>query len=121
MNSKISDVICQLEAGVLPLELNFNQDYSFDNKLCQIGNTTISEELISKIQYNSFYKSFDYWADKFPDGFLNLPGADKIINHLQENSLTPLEELNLRKTIISDNNIDDKEFSNPNDNAPEDE
>lgn len=96
MNSNINKVIEELEMGILPIELTFNQEMIID------------EELIAKIQYNAFYKTFDYWADKFPSGFLNLPGSDKIINHMKDNAISPLEELNKRSNNnISINNIDD--------------
>lgn len=98
MNSNINKVFEELEMGILPIELTFNQQLVID------------EELIAKIQYNAFYKTFDYWADKFPSGFLNLPGSDKIINHMKDNAISPLEELNKRSNNnISINNIDDDE------------
>jgi len=98
MNSNINKVFEELEMGILPIELTFNQEMIID------------EELIAKIQYNAFYKTFDYWADKFPSGFLNLPGSDKIINHMKDNAISPLEELNKRSNNnISINNIDDDE------------
>lgn len=109
MNSNINKVIEELEMGILPVELTFNQEQIFN------------EELISKIQYNAFYKTFDYWADKFPTGFLNLPGSEKIINHIKDNAITPLEELNKRSNNnISHNNIDDdQEFTHTNDSTPQ--
>lgn len=112
MNSNIRKVIEELEMGILPVELTFNQEM------------IMNEELIAKIQYNSFYKTFDYWADKFPSGFLNLPGADKIINHMKDNAITPLEELNKRSNNnISFNNIeeDESEFTHSNECPTENE
>ena len=111
MNSNIRKVIEELEMGILPVELTFNQEM------------IMNEELIAKIQYNSFYKTFDYWADKFPSGFLNLPGADKIINHIKDNAITPLKELNKRSNNnISINNIEDEpEFTHSNECPTENE
>jgi hypothetical protein len=47
----------------------------------------------SKIKYNTFYKSPEYFIDKLPKGFHNLPGADKIIEQVILNAKTPLEEI----------------------------
>ena len=47
------------------------------------------------IMYNQLYKSFDYYEDKFPEGFENIPGfnliIDKIVDNSQNNS--PLKEI----------------------------
>lgn len=88
MNSCVKKVINSLECGELPSELNFSQP-----------NQQIDEELIRKIQYNSFYKTDNFWINKFPNGFLNLPGSEKIIEHIKEHSLTPLEEINFKSDI----------------------
>ena len=55
------------------------------------------------IMYNQLYKSFDYYENKFPEGFENIPGfnliIDKIVDNSQNNS--PLQEI-LSKQINRD-------------------
>jgi hypothetical protein len=62
----------------------------------------------SKVKYNTFYKEPDFFINRFPSGFRDLPGFDKIIDKMVDNSLTPLEEMELRSEIKNEeiNNID---------------
>ena len=83
-----------LNRGILPDSLNFNgnQSQEFD---------------IYKVAYNLRYKTTEYWESKFPNGYQNIPGFDKIIEKIKEEALTPLEEINLiQEKNISNNNID---------------
>jgi len=83
-----------LNHGILPDSLNFNgnQSQEFD---------------IYKVAYNLRYKTTEYWESKFPDGYQNIPGFDKIIEKIAEKSFSPLEEINLiRENNITNNNID---------------
>ena len=52
----------------------------------------------SCIMYNQLYKSYEFYDDKFPDGFNNIPGfnliIDKIVDNSQDNS--PLKEMKMR-------------------------
>ena len=92
--STINDLNKQIEMGILPNELNF----SCSNAPEQID--------ISKLQYNAFYRSYDFYANKFPIGMVNnLPGFDKVLNYIVENKedTTPLkeiEEINQKEIII---------------------
>ncbi len=47
------------------------------------------------ILYNQLYKSYEFYDDKFPEGYNNIPGFEKIIEKIvnisQDNS--PLKEL----------------------------
>ena len=45
--------------------------------------------------YNQLYKSFDYYEDKFPEGFDNIPGFNLIIDEIVDNSQdnSPLKEI----------------------------
>lgn len=76
-----------LNRGILPDSLNFNLK---------------QEEVLDlhKIAYNLRYKDTNYWLNKFPQGFENLPGSEKIIEAIAEKSLSPLEELELRNYNI---------------------
>ena len=82
--SNISDLLNQLDRGILPKELDYNKE-----------DDTTEEEYLAKIQYNTFYKDPYYYINKFPNpqAFMNLPGAEDIINNMIENAKTPLEEI----------------------------
>jgi hypothetical protein len=71
-----------LNRGILPDSLNFNSDknHEFD---------------IYKVAYNLRYKTTEYWESKFPDGFQNIPGFDRIIEKIAEDAISPLEEITL--------------------------
>jgi hypothetical protein len=51
-----------------------------------------------KLEYNAKYRSFEYYAKKFPTGWEYIPGFDKIIEMCRSNasSLTPMQEIELR-------------------------
>lgn len=74
------------------------------NEIVDIFNNTpkpIYDE--SKLQYN-YYHSFDFWKDKFPKGYENIPGFTQIINHIMElnKDNSPLKEMEERKNFISE-------------------
>jgi hypothetical protein len=73
-----------LNSDILPNELNFS-----------IAQPDIDW---SKVQYNTFYKSFELHKNKYPEGFDNLPAFEKIISEC-ENAKTPLEEIIKRQEI----------------------
>ena len=79
-----------LNSGILPDSLRFNKSQG--------------EELLdlNKVAYNLRYKDTNYWLNKFPQGFENLPGSEKILEAIAEKALTPLEELELRNLKIDD-------------------
>ena len=82
-----------LNKGILPDSLNFslNQNNEID---------------VYKIAYNLRYKTTEYWESKFPDGFQNIPGFDKIIEKIAEEAITPLEEITLKQELSKINIID---------------
>ena len=49
----------------------------------------------SKLQFNELYKSYEFYESKFPKGYQNIVGFDKIIEAMAMNSLnnSPLKEL----------------------------
>ena len=94
----IKKIIRQLNLGILPDELNFNL-------------TPPDEIDWAKVQYNTFYKSPDYFIGKMPhpEAFVKLPGSDLIIQSIIDNVKTPLEEMIERTEIkISDNSINNE-------------
>ena len=90
----MDELIKQLDAGILPDSLNYTNDKHFEGVD------------ISKIQYNAFYRSYDFYLNKFPKGFDNLPGFCKVIEHIQEKNKdnTPLQEIELK----SGDNVDER-------------
>ena len=74
-----------LNQGILPDSLNFT--------LTDSGN----EIDIQQLQYNAFYKSYEYFENKFPPGHEVIPGFDKVIEYLADNSRSPLDEINERQ------------------------
>ena len=65
-----------------------------------IGKLTHLNELdVYKIAYNLRYKTTEYWESKFPDGYQNIPGFEKIIEKISEEALTPLEEITLKQEL----------------------
>jgi hypothetical protein len=78
-------IVKLLNSDILPNELNFSIEQSDIDW--------------SKVQYNAFYKSFDFHKNKYPEGFDNLPAFEKIIISECENAKTPLEEIIKRQEI----------------------
>jgi len=81
-----------LNKGILPDSLNFGLQQN-------------NELDINKIAYNLRYKTTEYWESKFPPGYESIPGFDKIIKKIAEESISPLEEITLKQEI-SKINID---------------
>jgi hypothetical protein len=81
---EIAEIIKLLNIGILPTNLDFSlkAETGYD---------------LNKVKYNTFYKSFEYFDSKFPDGMENLPGYYKIIDHMIDNAKTPLEEITERQ------------------------
>ena len=76
---------CLLES-VLNYRVKTNEEKS---------NIKVDENLI---RYNQLYHSYDFYENKFPEGFENIPGFEQIIENIVENSKTntPLIEYNSR-------------------------
>ena len=91
MNSVKNDIE-QLNMGILPDNFKFGETFANSTK------TVID---LNKLKYNAFYKSFEYHASKFPDGYSSIAGFDKIIESIADNSKTPLEEMIDRESIIA--------------------
>ena len=56
------------------------------------------------IMYNQLYKSYDYYDDKFPEGYNNIPGFDLIIDKMVDKSQdnSPLKEIEMRAIEAND-------------------
>ena len=82
----------QLRNNICPRELNYN-----------IDNSCID---FNKLQYNSRYHSYDYYANKFPRNWGDNPLFSDLINIITNtakvNNISPLQELN----NISNNSIE---------------
>lgn len=85
MNNLKND-LKMLNNGILPPSMNFSN----------------SDELnkgfdIEKIQYNSFKRVFE----KRFSNLYELPAFDDIIDEMNNNALSPIDEINLRKKLKS--------------------
>ena len=89
----------QLKSGILPPQLN----YSIENNIIDW----------SKLQYNSRYHTFDFFASKFPEQWYDEPLFEPVIQMIADNAkinnITPLDELNkislnnsIENNVISD-------------------
>ena len=69
---------------------------------------------INKIKYNAFYRSYEFAESKFPQGYENIPGFNKIIESVRQEleTKTPLEDIEFRKSqskiIIVDDTTENK-------------
>ena len=90
----MDQLIQQLNAGILPDELNYTNNKNFEG---------ID---VAKLQYNAFYKSYDFYLNKFPKGLDNLPGFNKVIESIVEKNAdnSPLKEI----TELKSNSILDE-------------
>ena len=52
---------------------------------------------MSKVKYNAFYKTREYFLNKLPKGFESLPGWENIIDKMIEETKSPLQEMLERK------------------------
>ena len=56
-----------IKLGILPDALNYTNDKKFEGVD------------VAKLQYNAFYKSYEFYLNKFPPGFDGLPGFNRVI------------------------------------------
>jgi hypothetical protein len=89
----MDQLIQQINAGILPDALNYTGEKQFEGVD------------VAKLQYNAFYRSYDFYINKFPKGMENLPGFEKVIEHIQEKNSdnSPLKEIEIK----SASNIDE--------------
>ena len=88
MDKQISNDIKKLNKGVLPEAFNFS-----------IKPNPIDWD---KVRYNSLYKDFEYYENKFPDGYKSIPYFEKIIQAMADNAKSPLDEIEELKNKSSD-------------------
>lgn len=86
----MDQIIQQLNAGILPDELNYTNEKHFEGLD------------VAKLQYNAFYRSYDFYLNKFPKGMENLPGFEKVIEYIQEINAdnSPLKEIEIKSSAI---------------------
>jgi hypothetical protein len=96
MSSNFNNLVNQLKKGELPIELTYS-------------NQEKQEIDWAKVKYNSFYKTPDFFASKFPAEWTNnFPAFSKICENMAANAKTPLEEMEERQAIISENIVNDQ-------------
>ena len=91
----LKNIIKQLELGICPAELNFTNS----------GGDAIDWE---KVSYNTFYRSPEFYENKFPEVVHKLPAFDKIIEDIVEKSKdnSPLKEITEKKYLDKINEDD---------------
>jgi hypothetical protein len=82
MKKQIEEINNSIKRGVLPDCLNFSK--APDNDID-----------VSKLQYNAFYKSYEFAQSKFPSGYDSIPGFENVIESCICQH-TPLDEMNQR-------------------------
>lgn len=84
--SNIKHLVKSLEMGICPDELNFrlNQNEQID---------------WHKVRYNTFFRSHEFFENKFPENFDSLPGFDKILDQIVDKNKdnSPLKEITERQ------------------------
>lgn len=61
----------------------------------------------NKLDYNSSYRTPEYFRNKFPSGFDYLAGFDTIFQEMALNAKSPLEEILLSSNSNNDNQNDE--------------
>jgi hypothetical protein len=83
--SNPKELVKLLNSGILPDDLNF-------------GLVKSTEFDINDMKFNWFYRDYTFYESKFPPGYQNIPGFDKIIQSIADNQTkTPLEEVTERQ------------------------
>jgi len=79
---------------------------------CLFYNTSAEYNMsidISKIQYNNYYQSYEFFESKFPKGYDNIIGFSDVIENMATNAklknLNPLDEINYLSIINGINPI----------------
>jgi len=84
----LENLIKQLEQGICPAELSYTGE---------------KEDVIDwdKVRYNTFFKSNEYFENKFPQEVHSLPAFDKIIDLIVEKNKdnSPLKEIEAKQNI----------------------
>ncbi len=73
-----------LDVGIMSDEFDFTTEGMEKRRKSKID--------MSKLQYQAFFRTFEYQKSKIPSGLHYLPGMDEIIKQNMINSTTPLEE-----------------------------
>jgi hypothetical protein len=92
-NEDIRRINRLLKDGVLPKEFDF----------VNIQNEPIDWE---KVAYNTFYKTPEFFINKFPPGLESLPGWEKMIDKMISDAKSPLEEMEDRQNEKLKNDLE---------------
>ncbi len=61
----------------------------------------------SMLLYNSLYSTYEFYEQKFPSGYENIAGFDKIIQNMAENNIDNSPLLEFENKLSITNNIDE--------------
>ena len=84
MSRNINKVVNDINNGILPVELMFVKN---DESNCNID--------LAKLQYNTFYRTPQYYDGLMPECIKQLPGYDKMIEKMVEDN----KDMTLSKAI----------------------
>ena len=84
MSRNINKVVNDINNGILPVELLFVKN---DESNCNID--------LAKLQYNTFYRTPQYYDGLMPECIKQLPGYDKMIEKMIEDN----KDMTLSKAI----------------------
>jgi hypothetical protein len=90
MNETVADIDRQIANGVLPLSLDFN--FLLANQPDEVD--------MSKLQYQSFYKTFEYAQSKYPVGIHGCRFMDAVIEATIDETKSPLELMEERLKAV---------------------
>ena len=85
MSRNINKVVNDINNGILPIELVFVKNNDESN--CNID--------LAKLQYNTFYRTPQYYDGLMPECIKQLPGYDKMIEKMIEDN----KDMTLSKAI----------------------
>jgi hypothetical protein len=90
------------------MDINENElETVFNYRVYTNEQKTVLELDWSMLLYNHLYSSYEFYENKFPPGFDNIVGFDKIIQQMADNNInnTPLNELEYKLYMC--NNINE--------------
>ncbi len=84
MEAEISEIESQVINDVLSMK-QVKPQLNFDPK---------------KLQYNDYYRSYEFWKNKFPKGYDKIPHMNLVIKDIYEKNKdkTPLDEMKLKSS-----------------------
>lgn len=90
------------------MDINMDElDTVFNYRVYTNEQKSVIELDWSMLLYNHLYSSYEFYENKFPSGYDNIIGFDKVIQQMADNNIdnTPLNELEYKLSMC--NNINE--------------